>query len=59
MYLGIHQMIVMGITILSLGIEIQRHGTPKDGNNNAWIHVIANILMYTLLWWGGFFRVQS
>jgi LPXTG-motif cell wall-anchored protein len=55
MYLGIPQILYLGLTLVGLGLIIEKHGKPKTGNENAWVSVITVILVLGLLFWGGFF----
>ena len=41
---------------LSLGISIERHGKNKTGRYNFWIDLIASIIVFTILYIGGFFK---
>lgn len=55
MYLGIPQIIYILLNCVSLGIIMSKHGQPKTGNENFFITLIAQIICYSLLIWGGFF----
>lgn len=50
------QLIYLALLFIGLGITFARHGKPKEGNHNAWHHLIAVILGLLILWWGGFFN---
>lgn len=56
MTLGLPQIIMTALLLLSLGISIAQHGTPKTGHNNAWINFIAVVINIALLYWGGFYE---
>lgn len=49
------QFIYLAITFISLGLAWEQHGTPKKGDNNVWVNVIATGIAMSLLYWGGFF----
>lgn len=49
------QIIFVCLVVYGLAVEIERHGKPKTGNNNAWVVVIAIVIQMSLLYWGGFF----
>lgn len=51
----IPQIIVLGLTFLGIGSQMVKHGKPKEGNESFWTHLIAVIITYSLLYWGGFF----
>ena len=52
----IPQYLILAITILGLGIAMERHGKEKKGKENIWITILSNIILLSLLWWGGFFK---
>ena len=49
------QLIYLALVVLSLGISMAKHGTPKEGNHSIFVDVIAVSLGCLLLYWGGFF----
>lgn len=49
------QIIYLLLTFLSLGYSIAKHGEPKTGQNNCITDLIATIIIFSLLYWGGFF----
>ena len=51
----IPQIIYLVMSLLGLGVIIERHGKPKTGNNNVWMDLLATIIIYSLLYSGGFF----
>lgn len=51
----IPQIIFIVISCIGLGVEAQRHGQPRTGNYNVNIVVLATIIQFGLLYWGGFF----
>lgn len=53
--LGIPQIIYLALSLVSVGIAITVHGEPKTGNHDALVTIISTVMMYTLLYWGGFF----
>jgi len=56
MNLGIPQLIILGLVILSWGIHIAKHGDPKVTKWNFWLDLISSTINLGLLWWGGFFH---
>lgn len=53
----IPQLIYIALILIGLGIAFAEHGQPKKGKHNAWITVIATIIVLILLFKGGFFDV--
>ena len=51
------QLIYLALIFLGLGLEMTRHGKPKEGTYNVKHTVIATVIGLTLLWGGGFFDV--
>lgn len=51
----IPQLIMIALTLISLGMDIQRNGEPKTGNHNASISFAAMVIYFAILYWGGFF----
>ncbi|MBN8249367.1 MAG: hypothetical protein J0L84_18225 [Verrucomicrobia bacterium] len=53
-------MILLSLMMLSLGIAMEKHGTPrKSERHNVWPVVLAVCVELTLLYWGGFFSVHN
>ncbi len=52
----IPQFIVLGLMCLSLGIEMARHGKPKEGNHSFFIQLTSSAITFSILYWGGFFK---
>ncbi len=50
------QAIIVGLSCISLGITIAKHGEPQ-GNHSIWTTAIASVGTYALLYYGGFFSV--
>jgi len=50
------QIIVLVLIVLSLGINMAQHGTPKTGKNSFWVSLVSAAITLGLLWWGGFFN---
>ncbi len=48
--------ILCGLAI-SLGSDIARHGQPKEGVHNAWVDLIATVIVLGLYYWAGLFDV--
>ena len=51
------QITYLVLTVLGLGIAIEKHGKPKEGKENFWITLIAYIPIFYLLYMGHFFDV--
>ena len=49
------QIIYVAIVILGLGVELERHGKPKEGKYNFITSALVTGLVFGLLYWGGFF----
>jgi hypothetical protein len=56
MYLGLPQIIYIGLTLIGLGITMVKHGQPKSGKENFWTTFVATVIVFGLLYWGGFFN---
>lgn len=48
-------LIFIAITAIDLGMAIQLHGQPKTGVHSAWATLFGTTIMFTLLYFGGFF----
>jgi hypothetical protein len=57
MHITLHwpQGIYVAITLVGLALSIANHGKPRS-NENAWTTIIAVVITYSLLIWGGFFK---
>lgn len=55
MVLQAPQLTYFAIILLSLGIAIKEHGTPKEGNNNVFTALISTLIQMAIMYWGGFF----
>lgn len=51
------QIIYIVIMSLSLGMDLMKHGEPREGNHNFWISFLSATIMILILYWGGFFNV--
>jgi len=49
------QIIYLVLFFVGLGVELEKHGSPKTGTHNAWVSIIAGATILGLLYWGGFF----
>lgn len=49
------QIILCSLYLLSLGVNLAKHGQPKNGKESFWTALIGVIVVFTLLVWGGFF----
>ena len=48
------QITLICIWLLSFGIILERHGQPKKGKENFYIHFVAVFINVVLLYFGGF-----
>lgn len=55
MKLGIPQIIILAIYLLSLGASLANHGNEKISKTNFGEHLIIVMINLGLLYWGGFF----
>ena len=55
-HVGWPQAIYLILVLVSLGVNIERHGKSRTVTENAWTSAIATVLVVALLMWGGFFR---
>lgn len=53
--MGLPQILLIGLYAMSLGISMSNHGESKTGKENFGNSLAATILMFGLLYWGGFF----
>lgn len=49
------QIILLLLFMLGLGVSLANHGKPR-GNENVWITLISDVIVLSILWWGGFFN---
>jgi hypothetical protein len=50
------QIILITLCLISLGLEIAKHGEMKEPNrHNIWTWLTAAAITHGLLWWGGFY----
>lgn len=52
----IPQIIYIVLTLISLGMNFAKHGEPKKENYNGWLSLTSFLLVYFLLYKGGFFN---
>lgn len=52
----IPQILIIALFLISLLIAANQHGKPKKGNHDFWASLIAVIINFALLYWGGFFN---
>lgn len=48
-------LIYICLTGFGLGVAVSKHGLPKTGNHDIGESLFATAIVYTLLYWGGFF----
>jgi len=54
----IPQILYLSLIMLSLGINIAKHGQPrKPGTENAWHTLVGAAISLTIMYYGGFFAV--
>jgi hypothetical protein len=53
--LGLPQIIWILLVVLMLCHDGVKHGQPKEGKENIWITLTAQIISLGILYWGGFF----
>jgi len=51
-----YQFIYIALILISLGMNFAKHGEEKKGKQNGWHSLIAALLVYFLLYKGGFFN---
>jgi hypothetical protein len=51
----IPQLIIIALEMIGLGIDISRHGeTKKESKHNAWVTLTAKVILWGILYYGGF-----
>lgn len=55
MYLGVFQLIALGLMVLGLGITLSQHGKPKEGKHSFWVTLVSQAIWFLILYFGGFF----
>jgi hypothetical protein len=53
--IGLPQIIMVTMYLLSVGMAIAKNGEPKEGNYSFVSTAIATVITVGLLYWGGFF----
>lgn len=51
----IASIIILVIFAINLGINLAKHGEPKDGKYNFWAEIISTFIMLSLLYYAGTF----
>lgn len=54
--MGVPQIMIIALYMLSLGINLANHGKEKNDKYNFWSSLLACVLIFALLNWGGFFK---
>lgn len=49
------QIVMLALLFIGIGIGLSDHGKPKTGENSFWSVLIGQVLLFSILWWGGFF----
>ncbi len=52
----IPQIIYLALSLIGWGYVAAKHGQPKDENYNIWTSSISSVIIFFILWWGGFFN---
>lgn len=52
----IPQLIYLVLTLIGFGIALSKHGEPRE-DHNAWITIFSTVIVYWILYKGGFFDV--
>lgn len=47
--------ILAAINLMSVGLNLERHGKKKEGTYDAGTSVIGMVVVWGLLWWAGIF----
>lgn len=55
MTLHLPQIIFLALYAVNIGINIGKHGEPRESKYNAWGTLIASAIAILILAWGGFF----
>ena len=53
--LGIPQVIYILLMIAATVLAAAKHGQPQGGNHNVWTTLTAQIIVFSILYAGGFF----
>ena len=53
--LGVPQIIMIALYIMSLGLCAVKHNKPREDKYNFWVALIGTAINITILKWGGFF----
>lgn len=46
---------IIALSLIGIGIALEKHGTPKTGENNFWVTLISQIIEWILLYYAGIF----
>jgi len=49
------QMIITALYMMSLGMNLAKHGQPRENKYNFWEALIMTSIIIFLLWKGGFY----
>ena len=52
----IPQLIIIMLGMIGLGMNVAKHGEPKDSKYNGWTHLVATLIIWTVLYYGGFWN---
>ena len=57
-YLGIPQIIITILFLLTLGFHFAKNGEPREEEYNFGVALFSVILQIALLIWGGFYTIR-
>ena len=55
----IPQLIVISIGMINLGMEISKHGKQETKKYNWWASLLATLIYWTILYYGGFWTILA
>lgn len=53
----IYAIIILVLIVLGVGVDLAKHGEPKEGKHNFWLTLFVAALEIWLLYKAGFFNV--
>ncbi len=53
--MGVCQIILTALYMMALGLYLAKDGKPKEGNYSFFEALITTIIVFVLLWKGGFY----
>ena len=55
MNIGWPEGIYLAFVLVATGWSIANHGKPRTGKQNGLASILGGLIVFGLLWWGGFF----